>query len=272
MLTLRGKISIPEKLGNPYEFDYKKYLNSKNIIGCITTYEVKICDVKTGNIFIKIISNLKDKISINLERVMPKRECNLFKSMLYGDDKFLDVDIKDSFEKSGLSHLLAVSGSNITTIMFVVSYIFQKLNKKISVLFSIVITFIFCVFCSFEISIVRASLFLIINNILKKQEKKFNTYIKIFLSFYLILVYNPFSIFNVGLLMSYVSVVSIIMFESQIFSLIDNILKKFLKIQYKKAYGIKKYIYNALCLFIYLSIFNNSFSSNFTFSNTNILF
>lgn len=251
MLTLRGKISIPEKLGNPYEFDYKKYLNSKNIIGCITTYEVKICDVKTGNIFIKIISNLKDKISINLERVMPKRECNLFKSMLYGDDKFLDVDIKDSFEKSGLSHLLAVSGSNITTIMFVVSYIFQKLNKKISVLFSIVITFIFCVFCSFELSIVRASLFLIINNILKKQEKKFNTYIKIFLSFYLILVYNPFSIFNVGLLMSYVSVVSIIMFESQIFSLIDNILKKFLKIQYKKAYGIKKYIYNALCLFIY---------------------
>ena len=31
ILQLSGKITIPSKLNNPYEFDYKKYLNSNNI-------------------------------------------------------------------------------------------------------------------------------------------------------------------------------------------------------------------------------------------------
>lgn len=85
-----------------------------------------MCDVKTANIFVKIILNFKDRISNNLARVMPKREYNLFKSMLYSDDKFLDEDIKENFERSGLSHLLAVSGSNIAILMFVVSYIVKN--------------------------------------------------------------------------------------------------------------------------------------------------
>ena len=110
-----------------------------------------MCDVKTANIFVKIILNFKDRISNNLERVMPKREYNLFKSMLYSDDKFLDENIKENFEKSGLSHLLAVSGSNIAILMFVVSYIVKKLNKQTSVIFCIIVTFVFCVFCSFEL-------------------------------------------------------------------------------------------------------------------------
>ena len=53
VLSLRGKIVIPEKLGNPYEFDYKKYLNSKNIVAQISTYDVEVVDVKKSNIFFR---------------------------------------------------------------------------------------------------------------------------------------------------------------------------------------------------------------------------
>ena len=210
-----------------------------------------MCDVKTANIFVKIILNFKDRISNNLERVMPKREYNLFKSMLYSDDKFLDEDIKENFEKSGLSHLLAVSGSNIAILMFVVSYIVKKLNKQTSVIFCIIVTFVFCVFCSFELSIVRASLFLVITNISKKHEKDINTYFKIFLSFYFILIYNPFCIFNIGLLMSYISVISIVMFQTQILSFIDNRVKRLLRIQYAKPHKLKKLVYSIFCFFTY---------------------
>ena len=124
VLSLRGKITIPEKLGNPYEFDYKKYLNSKNIISQISTYDVELVNVKKSNVFLKIIYSFKDRVSDRIDSIMPDRESNLFKSMLYGDDKFLDEDIKDDFEKSGLSHLLAVSGSNLAMIIMIISYQF----------------------------------------------------------------------------------------------------------------------------------------------------
>ena len=256
VISFRGKIKIPEKLGNPYEFDYKKYLNSKNVIGTITTYDVKFVDVKINNIFTKLVYNLKDKISERIDNIMPENESNLFKSMLYGDDIFLEEDIKENFEKSGLSHLLAVSGSNIATLFIIVSYISKKLNKSISILFTIVFSFVFCIFCSFELSIIRASIFLVITNICKKNERKLNTYLKIFLSFFIMLLYNPYCIFNIGMMMSYLAVISIVMFQSQIFSLFDMLIKGILRVKYIKPKGIKKVIYN----FAYIILLPLSFT------------
>lgn len=256
VISFRGKMTIPEKLGNPYEFDYKKYLNSKNIVGTITTYEIKLIDVKIKNLFVKLVYNLKGKISNRLDDIMPKEESNLFKSMLYGDDKLLDEDIKENFEKSGLSHLLAVSGSNIATLMMVISYISKKINKSISTFFTLVISCTFCIFCSFELSILRASIFLVITNISSQSERKLNTYLKIFLSFILICMYNPFCVFNIGMVMSYLAVISIVMFQNQIFSYFDIFVKSILNIKYIKPKGIKRIIYN----FLYMILFPLSFT------------
>lgn len=251
VISLRGKIKIPEKLGNPYEFDYKKYLNSKNIIGTITTYDVQLLDIKINNIFVKLVYNLKDKVSKRIDDIMPENESNLFKSMLYGNDKFLEEDIKENFEKSGLTHLLAVSGSNIATMFMIVSFISKKLNKSISIIFTLIFSFLFCIFCSFELSIIRASIFLVITNISKKEERNLNVYLKIFLSFCIMILYNPYCIFNIGMIMSYLSIISIVMFQSQIFSLFDISLKNILCIKYTKPQGIKKGIYNIVVLIFF---------------------
>ena len=221
VLSLRGKIVIPEKLGNPYEFDYKKYLNSKIIVAQISTYDVEVVDVKKSNIFLKIIYSFKDRVSYRIDSIMPEIESNLFKSMLYGDDKFLDEDIKEDFEKSGLSHLLAVSGSNLAMIMMIILYISKKMNKNISVIFVVIIGYILCAFCSFEMSILRASIFLVISTSFKNKEKSLNTYLKIFLSFLCIVIYNPYSVFNIGMIMSYLAVISMVMFQSKILSFLD---------------------------------------------------
>ena len=255
-MSLRGKITIPEKLGNPYEFDYKKYLNSKNIVAQISTYDVEVVDVKKSNIFLKIIYSFKDRVSYRIDSIMPEIESNLFKSMLYGDDKFLDEDIKEDFEKSGLSHLLAVSGSNLAMIMMIILYISKKMNKNISVIFVVIIGYILCAFCSFEMSILRASIFLVISTSFKNKEKSLNTYLKIFLSFLCIVIYNPYSVFNIGMIMSYFAVISIVMFQSKILSFLDIRLKTILGIKYVKPKKFKKVIYNI----VYTIILSLSFT------------
>lgn len=256
VLSLRGKIVIPEKLGNPYEFDYKKYLNSKNIISQISTYDVELVNVKKSNIFLKIIYSFKDRVSYRIDSIMPEIESNLFKSMLYGDDKFLDEDIKEDFEKSGLSHLLAVSGSNLAMIMMIILYISKKMNKNISVIFVVIIGYILCAFCSFEMSILRASIFLVISTSFKNKEKSLNIYLKIFLSFLCIVIYNPYSVFNIGMIMSYLAVISIVMFQSKILSFLDIRLKTILGIKYVKPKKFKKVIYNI----VYTIILSLSFT------------
>src|SRR5574344_208461 len=258
VLTLRGKIKIPEKLGNPYEFDYKKYLNSKNIVGEIVTYSVSIKDVKFQNVFFKVAYNIKDLVSTKIKNMMELREYNLFKSMLYGEDNELDDDIKENFNKCGLSHLLAVSGSNIVSLMMVLNYILKKLNKKNSVFLTLFVIFVFCIFCSFELSIIRASLMIFISTIYQKNEKKINIFLKMLISYVVLLLYNPFYIFNVGLLMSYLAIVGIIIYQNTFFSFFDVKVKNILNIMYVKPRGIKAILYFLLCAIFYSISFTAS--------------
>ena len=63
VLNICGNISIPKTLGNEGEFNYKNYLNSKQIVGNIycNSYEY-ITSVK-GNIFLKTIKSFKKYVS-----------------------------------------------------------------------------------------------------------------------------------------------------------------------------------------------------------------
>jgi len=111
-ISIKGKISIPELLGNIGEFDYKKYLNSKDICGIINAYEVEYVD-NIGNKIMKLIYSFKQNISDLIDKKLPNKEAELLKSMLYGDTKNLDEDIKENFNEIGISHITAVSGSNL---------------------------------------------------------------------------------------------------------------------------------------------------------------
>lgn len=243
ILSFRSSISNPTILNNPYEFNYKRYLNSKNIAGTFATYDASVIDVSTPNVLKKVVYNLREKIEVKLDYLMVQNEKELFKSMLYGNDKLLDEQIKENFRQSGVSHLLAVSGSNIAVFIMIISYISSKLNKKFSIIFLAFATYIFCAFSSFEISVIRASVFFVISNCFKKKVVNSNVYIILILSFVILEIYNPYIIFNVGLQMSYLSVISIIMFQSILFSFLDIKLKGVLKIKYKTPQGVIKIIY-----------------------------
>lgn len=246
VLSFRSSISTPTILNNPYEFNYKKYLNSKNIVGTFATYDARIVDVSSPNVLKKTVYNFREKIEEKIDYLMPQDEKELFKSMLYGNDKLLDEQIKENFMNSGVSHILAVSGSNIAIFIMIISYISSKLNKKFSIIFLVFATYIFCAFSSFEISVIRASVFFVISNCFKKKVVNSNVYIRLIFSFIILEIYNPYIIFNVGLQMSYLSVISIIMFQSIIFGFLDIKLKGVLKIKYKTPQGVIKIIYKII--------------------------
>ena len=77
ILTSNYKI---EKLGNPYEYDYKKYLNSKGIISNI--YCIKIIKkIESNKDIFSPIYYIRDKMSEKLDKYMGTQNSNLLKSL-----------------------------------------------------------------------------------------------------------------------------------------------------------------------------------------------
>ncbi len=242
-IEFTGNISETKKLNNPFEFDYKRYLNSNNIVASISTYSVKKIGNNFGNILYRFSYYLKDYISKKIDIVLPQDEANLFKSIMYGDDRNLDENIKDIFEKNGILHIISVSGSHMMLLITFISILKKCLNKYLFLVFNLFFILIFCIISSMQLSVLRAGIMAIILVVFNCFEFKINIYKRILLSFFLLILYNPYCIFNTGMLMSYAAVLSIVVFYSQIYSYFNVKFFKAMKISYLKKKTPKHYIY-----------------------------
>lgn len=57
---------------------------------------------------------IRDRAAVGLGRGMPPREAALARGFVLGEDEEIDERTKENFRRAGLSHLLAVSGQNVT--------------------------------------------------------------------------------------------------------------------------------------------------------------
>ncbi len=59
-------------------------------------------------------AEIRERAAAGLGRGMPQREAALARGFVLGEDEEIDEGTKEDFRRSGLSHLLAVSGQNVT--------------------------------------------------------------------------------------------------------------------------------------------------------------
>ena len=167
------------------------------------------------------------KINLNL-LVLDKREANLLIGLLLGDDDNIDDDIEESFKISSLSHILAVSGMQVTYIITAMYFIFNNLlGKRKTKIVIIIILIFYTILTGFSPSIVRASIMGILIMGAGLFYRKNDIWNSIAISLLLMLIYNPFLITNVGLQLSYLGTIGIILLNK-------TFLRIFNKIRFEK--------------------------------------
>jgi competence protein ComEC len=118
------------------------------------------------------------------------------------------------FRDTGTMHILAVSGFNVSFVVFILFFILRAfyVNKKISALISIIFVVFFAAITGFSPSVVRASIMAVIvllGIIIERDTDIFNS---IAFSALLILLISPLDLFDVGFQLSYVATVGIVYF------------------------------------------------------------
>ena len=246
-LKINGKLNIPKLLHNPNEFNYKRYLNSNKIVGVINTYRAEKIGEKYGNILLKCIYSYRDLVKEKITSNLSNDKAGLLISMIYGDTTYLEEDIDENLNINGMSHVTAVSGANISYILLVISSLFDEKNKKeskIGLFLSIIIILLFCTLASFSASVLRAGIMNIVILVFKYYNVKIKKYFALLFSALILVIYNPYIIFNISFILSYLAVLSIITFFSEISSFLDVKLKKVLKYNYVENNKIKVTVYN----------------------------
>ena len=249
-IEIKGKIKRPRNNTVFYQFNYKKFLLSKKIYYIFTANKI----TKINN---KI--NLKYKIKNTIINHINKyKSKDYLKTFIIGNNQNLDNKIKNSYQKTGIIHLLSLSGMHITIIT---TYILKILNKyikkeKISYLITIYILIFYLFITNFPPSLLRATLSYIILTINKIYNLKIKT-IYIFLLVLLILLnINPYYIYNTGFILSFLVTYFLITYKKLI-EKHKTYLEKILIITTISFLGSLPIIANSYFEINILSIFTN---------------
>ena len=263
-----GTFSEGETRRNYKGFNYKEYLRSQEIYGSIDVTSLKVIEKNQINIISSSINKLSNSLKRNLKELLPQRTSGLMIGILIGDVSDISDEVSKNFKDCNLSHMLAVSGSHISYIMIGLNLVLNKKifgirNCKIITIFVIII---FMMLTNMTPSVVRAGICSIIVILASLIHRKQDTYTSIAFAILYTLVQNPYSLYNIGMQLSYAGTISIIIFYQEI-----KIKKKEKTIIDK----IKNYILDSILLtlsanilIIPLTIYNfNTISLNFVLAN-----
>ncbi len=234
-LSFIGTIKRANNKRNPNEFDYEKYLKSKNIVGVINCYRPETIDIIDDNQywFSNIIFSLRRTIDNRIKLLHNKKASALLKGLLLADRNDIDYEIKKNFMNTGVIHVLAVSGLHVGFISLIFFFLFARFGIRYQFVLTIMGILFFLILTKGHSSVFRASVMAITFLIAKLTNRSTNGINSLAIAALIILLLSPKELFNPGFLLSFSAVLSIL--------ILYPILSKKIK-AVKMNYFIKKFL------------------------------
>ena len=144
-------------------------------------------------------------------------------AMAMGDKSALNQETKEAYSTSGTSHILAVSGLHIGIIFqLIILLLGGKRRSKLTIILSTTIVWAYVIFIGFPASAVRAATMLSIYSMVLLSLRPDPTLNTLALAYIIMVLVNPFNIFDIGFQMSFLAVGSILLFYPLFFCLLPS--------------------------------------------------
>ena len=208
LISLSGEFSLPDLARNTGGFNYRRYLNSQKIYGIIRAKNYYVSNLAKFN----LIYYIQDEIYKSFARLFPKDEMGLIIGMMIGETKDISEDVLENFKTTGITHLIAVSGSNVVYVVVLVQFLFKKFfGKRATYFISIFFLILFMLISGASASVCRATLMIILSICADIFFLKSDTFSNILTSAFVLILLNPLVIYDVGFILSFGGTLGIVL-------------------------------------------------------------
>lgn len=117
-LRLAGRLERPENFltASGREFDYVAYLARQEIYYQIFRPRIELLARGEGAKFAGALQSLNQRFITSIEKVLPEPQAGLLAGLILGARRSLDRDLLEDFRRVGLSHMIVLSGYNLTIV------------------------------------------------------------------------------------------------------------------------------------------------------------
>lgn len=206
---------IPESLNK-----YEQYSRREGVsAACVFPSHTALVAQGQGPRVKTMLFTVRREFHQRLELLFPNPYGGLLAGLLYGDISGFSKNLKEDFRITGISHITALSGYNVTILakILIISLVFFWLTRKQALIISFFLILCFVILTGAESSVVRAAImgFLILGA--KGIGRISKVYVALTLAGAIMLAVNPYLLrFDLGFQLSFLATIALIWFSDDL--------------------------------------------------------
>lgn len=232
-----ARTTLPKRNSNPGTFDYASYLHHQGIAVTAyllqyawTQYHASPDEIEKGGelpLSIRFVLTFRKArnflLSSYRDKTVDDEIVAVLSALTLGDVSGLPQQLKDDYSVAGASHILALSGSHLAVIYAALDMLFAlflyrwKTGRLIGKLSIVIFIWGFVFLAGAQPSVVRAAVMytlLVGASLFSRRSLSLNS---LSAAAFFMLLFDPFSLFDVGFQLSFLAVLGIIVFNAALY-------------------------------------------------------
>jgi competence protein ComEC len=221
------------------EFDYRDFLARQGVFSWLA-YPSRVQRIGTGQgtpLYAALLE-VKDALRHSTQQVMPAPESALLNGVLIGDDNELPEYVQTAFRRTGTSHIVAISGFNVSIVVaLVVPLLSRWLNKRRAALVAIPAIVVYTLLTGASASVVRAALMAILvlaGQLFWRRGFTLNT---LCAAAFIMCAYDPQTLFDLGFQLSFAATLGLVIYSGWLGDLLNARIERLPNERFQKLIG-----------------------------------
>ncbi|HEX6385369.1 MAG TPA: DNA internalization-related competence protein ComEC/Rec2 [Anaerolineae bacterium] len=210
-LQLEGQLKTPPA---GEDFSYKEYLARQDIHSLMILPQITVLAENQGSPFYHGVFAFKQRAQATINHLIPEPQAALLSGILLGNDNGLPPALRNAFQATSTTHIIAISGFNVAILIVILVTLSRSfLSHRGAVLFAIVGITVYTILVGASASVVRAALmgtlYLLSSRWLGRPTY---AYASLFLAGFLMTLFRPATLWDIGFQLSFMATLALMLY------------------------------------------------------------
>ena len=214
LIEVEGNLEKPSNFStdNGNSFDYVNYLAKEDVFYEINFAKVEIISAGHGSFIMTKLFAFKNSFINKLNLLIKEPESSLLSGLLLGAKNSLGKDWQTDFRQAGVSHIIALSGYNITIVAESIMVALSFLPRVLSMSFGVLGIILFALMTGASATVLRASIMALLVLLARLTGRKYDISRALLLAGVFMLIQNPkILVFDLSFQLSFLATMALIL-------------------------------------------------------------
>ena len=214
------------------EFSYRDYLARQGIYTLVRGAEVRVLASHQAGRLREALFRFKAHALATLLRLLPEPQASLLAGILLGVESGIPANLKAAFSATGTSHIVAISGFNLTLIAGVLAVLARRVfGKKGELPVAVGGVWLYALLVGASAAVVRAAIMGTLAILARREERPIHGPTSLALAALVMSAHNPLVLWDVGFQLSLAATAGLILFTEPLMRFFQQLLLRLMSPQ-----------------------------------------